>query len=59
MQSAKKTASRALRILGMPPPDLRTLNPEVVSSRKLDLFVYQCFANGQIPASAIPKRSTG
>jgi DNA ligase (NAD+) len=28
---------------------LRTLNPEVVSSRKLDLFVYQCFADGQIP----------
>ena len=29
---------------------LRTLNPEVVSSRKLDLFVYQCFADGQIPS---------
>ena len=28
---------------------LRTLNPEVVSSRKLDLFVYQCFADGQNP----------
>ncbi|MBM3803129.1 MAG: NAD-dependent DNA ligase LigA [Acidimicrobiia bacterium] len=28
---------------------LRTLNPEVVASRKLDLFVYQCFADGQIP----------
>jgi len=29
---------------------LRTLNPQVVSSRKLDLFVYQCFADGQIPS---------
>ena len=29
---------------------LRTLNPEVVASRKLDLFVYQCFADGQIPS---------
>jgi len=29
---------------------LRTLNPEVVSSRKLDLFVYQCFADGRIPS---------
>jgi DNA ligase (NAD+) len=28
---------------------LRTLNPEVVASRKLDLFVYQCFADGEIP----------
>ncbi|MCI0424040.1 MAG: NAD-dependent DNA ligase LigA, partial [Acidobacteria bacterium] len=28
---------------------LRTLNPDVVASRKLDLFVYQCFADGQIP----------
>jgi DNA ligase (NAD+) len=28
---------------------LRTLNPEVVASRKLDLFVYQCFVDGQIP----------
>ena len=28
---------------------LRTLNPEVVASRKLDLFVYQGFADGQIP----------
>jgi DNA ligase (NAD+) len=36
------------RQLPLPGP-LRTLNPEVVSSRKLDLFVYQCFADGQIP----------
>src|SRR5262249_27120981 len=28
---------------------LRTLNPEVVASRKLDLFVYQCFVDGRIP----------
>ena len=28
---------------------LRTLNPEVVASRRLDLFVYQCFVDGEIP----------
>ncbi len=30
---------------------LRTLNPEVVASRNLDMFVYQCFADGQVPSS--------
>lgn len=28
---------------------LRTLNPEIVASRNLDMFVYQCFVDGQIP----------
>src|SRR5262249_49179417 len=28
---------------------LRTLNPEIVASRKLDLFVYQCFVDRKIP----------
>ncbi len=28
---------------------LRTLDPKVVASRKLDIFVYQCFADGRIP----------
>jgi len=31
---------------------LRTLNPEVVASRKLDLFVYQCFVDGHIPCQS-------
>ena len=31
---------------------LRTLNPEEVASRKLDLFVYQCFVDGHIPCQS-------
>ena len=30
---------------------LRTLDPQVVSSRSLDVFVYQCFAGRQVPFS--------
>ena len=30
---------------------LRTLDPQVVASRKLDIFVYQLFADGRIPFS--------
>jgi len=30
---------------------LRTLDPQVVSSRNLDVFVYQCFAGSQVPFS--------
>lgn len=28
---------------------LRTLDPEIVAARNLDIFVYQCFADSQIP----------
>jgi DNA ligase (NAD+) len=29
---------------------LRTLNPEIVASRNLDIFTYQCRADGEIPS---------